>query len=306
MRKTVFILPSCSKAPNSLIAGVSCRERLSRSLEANEYDVVGRASDADLKIQACYMLIDGEKVHLCEKGVNAIEDRLLNSLRKPADGLIARLINRRISLAITKRLMNTSVMPNHITILTLVLGLACGFVVALGGYWAGIWGALLFQMQSTLDGVDGELARLRFQGSLLGQWLDTISDDLSELSFVIGLTVITQFQALRMIGIVGIAVFVLTQGILYYRLATVYRSGDLQVIKWDSGSSTGIVAQLRFMFRHDFFCFISVVLAVLNSLDVLLVMATVGRIAVFTVLVKYLVQGEAPRRTALKDHRAEY
>ncbi|MGO9288523.1 MAG: CDP-alcohol phosphatidyltransferase family protein, partial [Polyangia bacterium] len=46
-----------------------------------------------------------------------------------------------------------------------------------GGPALMIWGFFLAHLQSILDGCDGELARVRFQQSALGEWLDTVVDD---------------------------------------------------------------------------------------------------------------------------------
>jgi len=50
-------------------------------------------------------------------------------------------------------------------------------LIATGGYAAAVAGFGLAQLQSVLDGCDGELARVRFQQSAIGEWLDTITDD---------------------------------------------------------------------------------------------------------------------------------
>src|SRR5262249_28043354 len=49
-----------------------------------------------------------------------------------------------------------------------------------------LMGAVLFQAQSVLDGCDGEMSRLTFRGSRLGEWLDTIGDDLTNYGFFAG------------------------------------------------------------------------------------------------------------------------
>src|SRR5438094_733327 len=50
-------------------------------------------------------------------------------------------------------------------------------------------GLLLAHLQSVLDGCDGELARVRFQQSAIGEWLDTIVDDALNLAVVVALGV---------------------------------------------------------------------------------------------------------------------
>ena len=102
---------------------------------------------------------------------------LFSRMRKPVDGLVSRTINRRISLAITGLFIDTSMTPNQMTIVANIIG-------AFGVYftWQGTWGTLalgafLVQMQSVLDGCDGEIARLKFQSSRMGEWLDNVLDD---------------------------------------------------------------------------------------------------------------------------------
>ena len=43
--------------------------------------------------------------------------------------------------------------------------------------WVQVLGALLFMLSSTLDGCDGEIARLKFRQSRFGGWLDIWSDN---------------------------------------------------------------------------------------------------------------------------------
>lgn len=46
----------------------------------------------------------------------------------------------------------------------------------------GLLGATLFQIQSILDGVDGELARLLHKESKLGYYLDLVADNLTHMA----------------------------------------------------------------------------------------------------------------------------
>lgn len=114
---------------------------------------------------------------------------LLDALRKPVDGLVARHINRNFSLFITRFLKDTPIRPNHITGISLAVAVLGGVMSAWATpssvYWL-IAGAAMWQLASMLDGVDGELARLKFSGSKLGEWLDTLSDDIGRLAFFVG------------------------------------------------------------------------------------------------------------------------
>jgi phosphatidylglycerophosphate synthase len=111
--------------------------------------------------------------------------RLFRSLGKPQDGVVARYLNRPISTAVSRLLADGPVQPNHITAFVFLLGLAGCLLVAFGDpYWLPLLGALVVHIASVLDGCDGELARLRYQQSRLGAWLDTLSDAVSEILFI--------------------------------------------------------------------------------------------------------------------------
>lgn len=103
---------------------------------------------------------------------------LLRGLIKEHESAMSRHLERRISLAVTRRLVGTRVSPNAMTAVSLVLGLlgAPFFLASAAAYQ--LAGALLLWLHSVLDGCDGELARLRFQesrgGGLFDFWGDNV------------------------------------------------------------------------------------------------------------------------------------
>ena len=111
------------------------------------------------------------------------EDRLLGALLKATDGIISRAINRRISLAVTRGLLDTSLTPNQMTFIALAFGLAAIAVVLWQGVAGLVTGAVLLQVQSILDGCDGEISRLKYIRSRLGEWLDQVGDDVVNVGF---------------------------------------------------------------------------------------------------------------------------
>jgi len=111
------------------------------------------------------------------------EESLFQSLLKATDGLISRAINRRISLPITRALIDTSITPNQMTAFAAAVGFAAIAIVLWGGVPWLVGGALLLQTQSILDGCDGEISRLKYIRSRLGEWLDQVLDDLVNLGF---------------------------------------------------------------------------------------------------------------------------
>lgn len=115
----------------------------------------------------------------------AAEKLLFRSLYKPTDGMVSRHLNRALSLRVTRLLLGTSVTPNQMTTFAALFGIA-GVVVAWpGGFWQLVVASLLVQTQSVLDGCDGEIARLKFLRSRIGEWLDQVFDDFVNIGFLV-------------------------------------------------------------------------------------------------------------------------
>ncbi len=196
------------------------------------------------------------------------ENSLMLSLRKPQDGWVSRAINRRISLAITRRLARTSLAPNQLSVGILFVGLASGLCAALGGPAGLAVGALLFQAQSVLDGCDGELSRVTFRGSRAGEWLDTVGDDVTNYSFftgaALGLRAMGAPAIVWVAGLLGVAIGLVASAIEYRYLVSI-GSGDLLKYPLGFGEdperpvsptlSQRVLGAFRPMFKRDFFAF---------------------------------------------------
>lgn len=104
-------------------------------------------------------------------------DRKLNaSVYKDTDNVFAQL-NRKVSIPISRLLLPTPVTPNQVTLFTLFVSLAAGVLFSFGGYWFTVSGALVSLFACILDGVDGEVARFKFQDSAFGCWLEAVCDN---------------------------------------------------------------------------------------------------------------------------------
>jgi phosphatidylglycerophosphate synthase len=109
--------------------------------------------------------------------VRAAESWLLRGLVKETEGFMSRHVERRISLALTRRLVWTSVTPNTLTLACLAIGLAGAPFFLSPAPGLQLAGALLFLLHSILDGCDGEIARLKFLESPGGAALDFWGDN---------------------------------------------------------------------------------------------------------------------------------
>jgi phosphatidylglycerophosphate synthase len=111
---------------------------------------------------------------------------LIRRMNKSFEGPVDALVNWRFSMRITRVLSHRSlaVTPNHVTICAILVGLVAATLASCGTYATVALAGVLLEFNSILDSVDGELARLRFQYSKLGQWLDNLSDDIVDNAFI--------------------------------------------------------------------------------------------------------------------------
>ncbi|MDP2726604.1 MAG: CDP-alcohol phosphatidyltransferase family protein, partial [Dehalococcoidia bacterium] len=87
----------------------------------------------------------------------------------------SRVVDRTLSIFITKALLHTPVTANQVTLAYIIIGLLASVVMAFGGNTGWIAGAILLQVFYLLDHVDGELARVRGQASITGTYFDLLS-----------------------------------------------------------------------------------------------------------------------------------
>jgi CDP-L-myo-inositol myo-inositolphosphotransferase len=117
------------------------------------------------------------------------ERRLLDTLGTETDSWLTRTINRRISLVVTRLLARTRIRANHITLFNFCLALLGASLMLEATYRGFVLASLLFLLSSILDGCDGEIARLKFQESRLGAWLDVVTDNIAHLVLFVCMTI---------------------------------------------------------------------------------------------------------------------
>jgi CDP-alcohol phosphatidyltransferase len=119
--------------------------------------------------------------------IDDIERRFLRGSGKSQDGFVSRHLNRPISRSITRLLLRLPATPNGWTWLIFPIPVVAALVLGQGIYWSFVWGLILFQIFSILDGCDGEIARAKFMESERGRQLDDLFDVLSNILLVLGL-----------------------------------------------------------------------------------------------------------------------
>ena len=103
------------------------------------------------------------------------------------------LIFRPISFAFVKLIYSTAITPNQISIIAMIFGIFSGVFYAFGSYDFMLLGALSLFICNTLDCADGQLARLKNNGTRIGRVVDGFIDYITSISIFIGLGIAMTF-----------------------------------------------------------------------------------------------------------------
>jgi len=239
------------------------------------------------------------------------ENFLFRQLRKPTDGWISQNINRRISLNITRFLIRTNLSANHVTGLVTLIGVLSGYLIAKAHYWEVALGGIFFNLASVLDGCDGEISKLKLSQSKIGEWLDTVGDNLTYLSFFTGVMVGAYRQThshwiMLESWLVAFGIL-MTLLVLFYYLLRHTSSGSLLAVERDlkkegqkSSGSFWVrnLGKIQFMMKRDFFALFFMALCLLNQLPLILHLALIGSNLTWIVVL-------AMKRQALKVNAAD-
>jgi phosphatidylglycerophosphate synthase len=214
---------------------------------------------------------------------------LFGQVTKKTSGPISRHINARLSIPISKVLIETGISPHMVTVLfVLTTGLAAAYLVSHPEpYWRLALAGFLWQMAAVLDRCDGEIARVKLCESKFGAWFDTVTDNIAYVTtygaFLMAADNMHPEQPLYLYaGLSSIGAMLLTLGIMYrYALRT--GSGSLQnylvgfarLSEGDKGFVYRALESFSFMAKRDSFSFVHFVCAILGSFE-LMYLYTVG------------------------------
>lgn len=215
-----------------------------------------------------------------EEKIKKAENLLLKSLIKENDGFISKNINRKISLKITKYIADRNIEPNMITIASFFLTLISAILFAKGEYSYLLAGAILIQLASIVDGVDGEIARLKFKSTEKGAWFDRALDRYGDAFAILGLAygewIKSGLSAIFLIAYLAILGSFMTS-------YTAIKTDQMAEKKRKSNGDDKI--NLNFRFGRDTRAFLIFLGAILNQVYLLLILLALitNAVAVFRV-----------------------
>jgi len=212
--------------------------------------------------------------------VSHVEKRLYLGLIKVTDSFISRHVHRKISQAITRRLITTSITPNQMSLISIGVGLGGGYFLSFPNNSLQAFGSVLFLLHSILDGCDGELARLKYMESRWGGLLDYWGDNIvhSAVFFGIGLAwkEATGLRIALWCSGFAIAGGLLSAGLVY---SMTMKSKKNEGPLYTSVSSKAIKSRAEkiadYLSRRDFI-YLVLILAIFGKVHWFLILAALG------------------------------
>ncbi|NBB26218.1 hypothetical protein GVM20_13875 [Porphyrobacter sp. SLTP] len=200
---------------------------------------------------------------------------IVRSTAKPGDGMISRHCNRPLSQAASAALLRFGwIRPGHATLLTLLTALVMLASLLTGTPGGLVAGAVLFQIASVVDGIDGEIARATFRSSKAGASLDSVIDAFTNVAFLAGAGCNFWMQGRAEDALVGMgAAAVMATGLAILGASAFRREGIVHFdgakrIQEQTGSPNARL--LKDLTSRDFYCFALLVAALTGVLDVAL------------------------------------
>ncbi len=218
------------------------------------------------------------------------ERSLLESLKGHFEGFVDRHFNRKLSALFTRFFFRAGLSANAVTALATLIGLLAASAIAHGTYLAGLVGALLFQLSAVVDCCDGEIARLTFTESKLGEQLDLLGDNLVHMAIFAGMSWAVFLQqggwqsgvaaAWGPLALGGAAI--LANGLSLWLVMRAKALRDRGAIV-DPAAAARVEFLLRNMASRDFSAIV-LAFALLGRLDIFLWLAAIGANAFWVTL----------------------
>ena len=226
-------------------------------------------------------------IRMMEPGdIEHAERTIRRSIFKDTDAKVARF-NRKMSVPISIALMRTPLTANQLSVLLVAIGFYSGWIFSIGHYGTGVLAAFLSLAACILDGCDGEIARLKYQESTLGCWIETVGDYSYYIAIFIGLTFgsvrQTGMPVFYWIGLLALGGTLVTFAFLIYLRARITAGQPTRLhavaktrFKADPSFWSRMVWKAAFVCTRAAMPYGIMVLALLNALPVVVILAAIG------------------------------
>jgi phosphatidylglycerophosphate synthase len=221
------------------------------------------------------------------KAVPEAERFLVAHSGKPADGIYEEF-NRRLCRPVVRLLAHTRVTPSALTLAGLLAAILAALLFALGSYVYYLEGALLFFVSGLFNEMYGMVARIKFQESTFGTWLEGFVDKITYLAAFAGIVAGLRREygswplKCGLVLLIGSILSVLTIS-LRRKLATPpdpkqeYAKGINQLLEADSSNVVSKIAGLIHIFvKKGIFIHYLLLFTFVGALPIFLWVASIG------------------------------
>jgi len=238
-------------------------------------------------------------------------------VNKKLDSFLCVYFYRPLARPLTRLLLPTPITPNMITFVSAALSIVGCIIAAYPDWRSHVIGMGVLLAGGIIDCNDGEVARLRLEGSTLGGWLDAIGDDLARLALIlaVGLHIAPRYPdlpiSINAIMAIVLGATLLTLGLIYWYCIFVIKSSNNQDYTNVLGVGPGQKSATRSIgriisdwgmqiVRRDFIDLAAFVLALVNLPEVIAVGLALGGIVGLIVVIPThikIVRSRAVART---------
>ena len=236
-----------------------------------------------------------------DKGIQVVDatsrrtaaDSVYADLQRDAVGLFDRIINQKLSTALTRLLFaNLPVTPALLTLLAGFVGVYGALMIATGTAPNVVIGFAVLQGYIVLDGCAAVLARLRLHQSALGAWLDTMIGDFVSIVLILAVGRALwghggTFLDMKM-AVAGAAMTVFYAAVTYRELVR-QGEGDVSKLRWwfaygqslrsISGAGSNSIKAVAMLGRRDVMIAAGLGLAAFDQLPVVLLLLLIVAIS---------------------------
>ena len=236
-----------------------------------------------------------------------VEIELVRRSGKVTDGIFSKF-NRMLCRPAVRWLSHTRVTPNAVSAAGLFIALLSGLCFAEGSWLWNLAGAALFFLSGLIDEIDGMLARLKFQESPFGCWLETFADYSSYVLIFAGMTIGGYRRAGAAYALAGAAL--LFGCVLSFIVISIQRKlaapADrpneysriyLAALERDAANPVSrIIRQLQFLTKKGVLIHYLLVFALVNALPLFFFLTAVGANVAWIVTIYFNRRLFSPKR----------
>jgi phosphatidylglycerophosphate synthase len=142
---------------------------------------------------------------------------------KEVEEVIDLLLYRPLAFLVVISVYNTKIKPDHLTLMAMLMGIAGGIFYLYGNRQGAILGAVCYLLFNILDCSDGQLARIKKNGSPVGRLLDGIADYIAAIAVYSGIAFGFAGKYAHpalffvLIGVSGLSIIIQESLVDYYR-----------------------------------------------------------------------------------------